>query len=69
MATSDAASKQIVIEELTAAGFQPLNPETGGEAEKYAEAIAKAINRIITETAEVPVAGGGSYPGGTFPVL
>lgn len=69
MATSESATKAKLIAEMQARGFDPLNSATNGEAEKYIEAIAAAIVRTIQEDAEVPVAGGGSYPGGTFPVL
>ena len=68
MALSDSALKAEIISQMQAQGFDPTNPATGGEAEKYIEAIATAVVNHITSAAEVPVAGGGSYGGGIFPV-
>lgn len=60
MALSDANSKSIIIQEMQLQGFLPLNPATGGEAEKYIDALAIAINRILKEDADVIVSGGSS---------
>lgn len=68
MAMTPLGLKSFIITELQNQGFAPLNPATGGEAERYIEALATAIVTYIQQNAEVTtnVAGGsssGSHPG------
>ena len=60
MALDQTVLKTQINNELTARGLSPLNPATGGEAERYIEALAVAIVNHIKADAEVPVTGGSS---------
>ena len=66
MPLSDSSLKARIISEMQSQGFNPTNAATNGEAEKFFEALAKAIVDEITTNAIVPVPGGSSA--GNYPV-
>lgn len=66
MAMTPNGLKAVIIAEMSAQGFNITNPQTGGEGEKYVEALATAIVNYIQASAEVPVTSGSSS--GTYKV-
>ena len=66
MALDAAGLKSEIIALMQAAGFDPLNPAAGGEAEAYIQALATAIVTHIQANGQVIVSGGSSA--GTYPV-
>ncbi len=66
MALSASTLKSAIIAEMSAQGFNITNPETGGQGEKYIEALAEAIVAHIQSNAEVIIPSGSSA--GTYTV-
>lgn len=52
MAMTPSGLKAEIISQMQAQGFNPLDSKTGGQAEKYIEAIATAVVLYIQQNAK-----------------